>query len=165
MVAGVTGNIKNLTSGGGAVPEFMVFPALGPIDLDFTLLGFGNGSSNTNCASVTTVGASCSVVAGSPFVLTYLGVVAGLPTTTVSLAAFGTVADSAGSSNWSGGFSTQINQTPGSIQTSFLTNGFIESTHSAQFAITAIPEPMTVFLIGAGLILVALLRRPRHLRH
>lgn len=163
--AGVTGDIKNLTAGGGVVNQFMVFPApLGLTSLNFVLNGFGSGSANTNCASVTAVGDSCSVVAGSPFVLTYLGIIGGLPTTTISLAAFGTVSDASGTSGWSGGFSTQVNNTPGAIAQVFATNGSISSTESAQFALTAVPEPMTAFLIGAGLVLVAMIKRPRQAR-
>jgi hypothetical protein len=160
LTAGTTGDIKDLQANGpSTVDMFMVFPGL-----DFILNGFGAGSANTNCASANTVGASCSIVPGSPFVLTYLGLVQGVPTTTVSLSAFGDVVDANGSSGWSGGFSTQINSTPGAIQSNFGTTGSISSTHSAQFILTAVPEPMTVFLIGAGLILVALIRRPRHQR-
>ena len=165
LVAGTIGNIKDLVAGPPmSVDQFMVFPAMGPIDLDFVLNGFGAGSSNTNCAGATSVGSSCSVVAGSPFVLTYLGLIAGKPTTTISLSAFGDVIDTSGSSGWSGGFSTQINLTPGAIQSAFATAGSIQSTQSAQFILTAVPEPITVLLIGAGLVLLALVRRPRHLR-
>jgi hypothetical protein len=163
--AGVTGDIKNLVAGGGVVNQFMVFPApLGLTSLNFILNGFGAGSSNTNCAAVTAVGDSCSVIAGSPFVLTYLGLIGGLPTTTISLSAFGTVSDANGASGWTGGFSTQINNTPGAIAAIFAQNGSISSTESAQFALTAVPEPMTAFLIGAGLVLVAMIRRPRQAR-
>jgi hypothetical protein len=166
VTPGATGNIKNLSTGGGVVDQFMVFPAIGPIDLNFVLNGFGTGSANTNCAGANTVGSTCSIVAGSPFVLTYLGLINGTPTTTVSLAAFGEVIDAAGSSAWSGGFSTNINATPGAIQTTFNNQGFIESTFAGQFAITAaaVPEPMTILLIGAGLVLLALVRRPRQVR-
>lgn len=165
IAAAEVGNIKNLSAGGGAVNEFMTFPSLGPIDLNFVLTNFGAGSSNTNCASANTPGATCSVVAGSPFILTFLGNIGGIPNTTISLSAFGTVSDANGISNWSGGFSNNRNLTPGTIQALVLAQGFGESTYAGQFKIemAGVPEPMTALLIGAGLVLLALFR-PRYQR-
>ena len=147
--AGVAGNIKNQPS---APDHFMDFPAVSPV-LDFLLLGFGPGDANTVCTGLA-IGASCSVAAGSPFVLTNLGG----GQSSVELEAHGTVSDTAGSSNWVGAFTTQLNLTPDTIQSVILGGGSISSTYSAQVVATA-PEPLSMFLIGGGLIALGFVRR------
>ncbi|MDE3168100.1 MAG: PEP-CTERM sorting domain-containing protein, partial [Acidobacteriota bacterium] len=157
--AGVTGNIMDLTAGILPVDHFIDLPAppTSP-SLDFVLTGIGPGSSNTNCAAATAPGSTCSVFAGSPFILTFDGV----GTTTVGLSTRGTVTDSIGTTNWLGGFSTQFNLTPAQIQGLFATAGQISSTYSAQFTLTAVPEPVTTGLIGSGLIALAFIRRRKN---
>lgn len=161
---GVTGDIKNLTIGGGVVPDFMTFPAISPA-LRFDLTGFSipNPTLGTNCAGATVSGQSCVVVPGSPFLLTYLGVVNGKPTTVIGLGAGGSVTDGSSTAQWGGGFSTQINDTPAGIQATFFSTGSIASTHSGQFTITptAVPEPATVFLLGSGLLGIGVMLRRR----
>ncbi|MBS1858017.1 MAG: hypothetical protein JST11_21790 [Acidobacteria bacterium] len=158
LLNNVTGNIMDLTAGGGTVDHFIDLPAppASPA-LDFALSGFAPGSSNTNCASATGAGSTCSVIAGSPFVLTFDGV----GTTTVSLSAFGNVSDANGSTAWHGGFSTQFNMTPLQIQESFARQGSLQSTYSGQFTLTTVPEPISAGLIGTGLVALALIKRPR----
>ena len=128
---GATGNIKNLTAGGGVVDQFMTFQGT---SLDFVLTTLGPGSANTNCAALS-LGESCSIIAGSPLMLTDLG-----SSTIVSLSATGTVAD-VSSSNWFGAFSTQVNMTAAQIQSTILSGGSITSTQSGQFAVQAVPNP------------------------
>ena len=67
-VAGTTGTVLDL-SGGTVLPvaNFMTFTTVPGLAFD---LGFlGPGSANTNCAGLA-IGGSCSVFAGSPFILT-----------------------------------------------------------------------------------------------
>ena len=148
---GVAGNIKNLPSGSD---QFMTFSGT---TLDFVLTGLGPGSANTVCAGLS-IGQSCSVAVGSPFILTSLGT-----STVVSLSAFGTVEDGGVTGSWSGAFSTQLHLTPAAIQTTILTGGSVKSTYSGQFDVTSpssVPEPSTISMLAAGAgLFIALKRR------
>ena len=157
LAPGTLGNIKNLTAGGGAVDIFMSFTGT---PLDFVLNGLGPGSGNFTCTGLS-VGSSCSVGAGSPFILTN----AGSGNTTITLGAFGTVTDGVGpgtgTSNWGGSFSTQINQTPDVIQTEIFGGATVTSTHSGQFQLSSVPEPATMSMMGIGLLGLGLIARRR----
>jgi len=151
MGAGVVGNILNLTAGGGSVNNFMTFAVPTAYTLDFVLTGLGPGVGNANCAALNTVGQTCSVVAGSPFILTYLS----SGTTGISLSAFGTIADGGVTSSWVGSFTTQLNLSVAVIQATELGGGSIASAQSGNFAVSSVPEPGTVsmfLLSGAALI-------------
>jgi hypothetical protein len=145
LSSGDTGNIMNLTAGGGAVDQFMTFQGT---TLDFVLTVLGPGSVNTNCTGLA-LGASCSAFVGSPFILTNLGT-----STIVSLSAGGTVTDGA-ISDWFGAFSTQVNATPAQLQSVLLGGGSVTSTQSGQFTVEGgiepVPEPGSALLLIIGL--------------
>lgn len=141
-------------------------------NLTYTLLGVSPGSSNTNCAGLGS-GQSCSILEGgtpSPVVLTANG--AGGSTVSISL--LGTASDGVGSSSsWTGLFSATIpNMTPLQIEQFFCgadafcsaseiansPNLEVRSTSGSFFA-TAVPEPNTTAMLGAGLILLSLTLR------
>ncbi len=157
--AGVQGNIKNLTaSGPSTTDQFMTFQGT---TLDFVLTSLGPGSSNTNCSGLAQ-GASCSVFAGSPFLLTNLG----NGSTGVSLTASGSVTDTGVTTFWTGAFTTQLNLDAATIQADILGGQSISSTHSAQFTIASVPEPTTLsmLLLGGVALMgskVRKLRRPK----
>jgi hypothetical protein len=140
-------------------------------NLQFFLLGVDPGSTNTNCVGLVT-GESCSILVNgtpSPVILTRSGT-----NTNVAISLFGIVTDGTGSSLWTGGFSATIpNRTPLQILQYFCGADNtcspaevagsptleVRST-SGSFFSTAIPEPNTTALLGAGLILLSLgLRR------
>jgi len=141
--AGVAGNIKDLVVGGPSpTDQFMTFTGS---SLDFVLTGLGPGSSNTTCSGLA-VGASCSVFAGSPFLLTNLGG----GNTAVGLSANGTITDGGVTSFWKGAFTTQLNLDASTIQSDILAGQSITSTHSGQFVVSAVPEPTTLSMLLCG---------------
>ena len=149
------GTINDLPSGlpGSGTIGFMSFTA-GGLNLKFDLSpvnGFGTGIP-TPCTSGMASGDSCSVP-GSPFILTSSG-----SGTSVTLPAFGTIFDFGDSKTswWSGSFTTQINTlTPFQIQGIIQGNGSVSSSFSGEFDVTDVPEPASMALIGAGLLLLA----------
>lgn len=167
LPVGSSGNLVDLTTASTfPVDGFMTFTAAA--DLALNLLGIGPGSANTTCAGLA-VGQSCSVFAGSPFVLTQEST-----GTEIDLAAFGTATDNTSDvSSWFGQFSTTITAmhgvsgviTPADIQNFFATNptGEITSPYSGTFiaTFTPIPEPSSLLMsvIGGSLILFAMSRR------
>jgi hypothetical protein len=100
-------------------------------------------------------GDSCSAFAGSPFLLTKNN-----GGTSVSLSASGNIADTVGPlSFWSGAFTTQIDgSTPLDLQDTINTGGTIQSSFSGEFNV-GVPEPVSAFLIGGGLIALAAIKR------
>lgn len=143
LLPGATGNIQNLTAGGGVVDSFMTFQGT---TLDFVLTGLGPGSADTNCA-LSAINPVCSVAPGSPFILTFISA----NVTEIGLGANGTVTDGGVTSTWFGSFTTQLNLSGTSIQNTELNGGSISSTQSAQFTVSTVPEPGTVsmFLLGS----------------
>ncbi|HKT36048.1 MAG TPA: PEP-CTERM sorting domain-containing protein [Nitrospira sp.] len=154
---GVAGNLSNLSLS-SALPlnNFMTFSGS---TLDFMLTGGGPGAGSILCGGLL-VGQSCSIAAGSPFILTSLG-----SNTLFSFNVFGTVADATGTSTWSGAFTSQFNMTAAAIQTLLLAGGSITSTYSGQFTLTpltSVPEPATLAFLGFGMAGLAGLRRLRN---
>jgi PEP-CTERM motif-containing protein len=149
----------------------------------------GPGSPNTNCATANSNGASCSVFAGSPEVLTYVN-----GHTSVSLGVVGKASDTgvaglAAGTNYTGGFSQTFtgllpngtNPTPQNIQLYFCPSGglctaadfasgrSITSSQSGSFtasSIPAVPEPATLSmsLLGGLFVAAGMIRRKRQRR-
>lgn len=129
---------------------FLTFPG---VTFDAGLIG--PGVANTTCWGSLSVGPGCSVVAGSPFILT-----PGTSGTVITLGVSG-LANDASSTNspWTGIFSTQVDQmTPAAIQAQFLANESFTATYSFDGNV-GIPEPVSLALIGGGLVALAGLKR------
>ena len=157
-------NDLNLAFPGAATAGFMSFvDTVAGVNLLFNLApvgGFGPGSL-VNCNVNPGVNNSCSVP-GSPFILTETVSNSGVIGTSVTLDAHGTILDigDGTTSFWSGSFTTQINtMAPAAIQTQIVGGGAIVSSFSGEFDVTNVPEPVSMSLIGGGLIALAAIRR------
>jgi hypothetical protein len=157
------GLINDLPASGGNVPPsggifgFMRFTSPG-ISMYFDLAGvggFGPGS-GVSCSTNPGLNNSCSIP-GSAFLLTQTST-----GTSVTLLAQGTIFDTGDSTTgpWSGAFTTQINgQSPLDIYNTITTpGGSIQSTFSGEFDV-GVPEPVSMALIGGGLIALAAIKR------
>ena len=156
------GTINDLDST-TAPAGFAGFMTFGAIKLDLVTLGPGT---LPNCGSNPGLNKSCSILLPgsviSPFIL-----MQDTNGTAVTLFASGTTLDTTDHilSYWSGSFTTQLNSvtgtdySPAGISTTILGGGSITSTYSGTFNITAVPEPVSMALIGGGLIALAALKR------
>ena len=156
LVSAVSGTIKDLTT--TSLLDFMTFD--GNPNLHFDLTSVGPGSGNANCVGLILF-QSCSPSGSNPLILTLTAT-----GTSISLTASGVARDlSAGSSTWTGVFTTQIvGQTPRQIQLTLLGGGTISSTYSGNFTVAAasqVPEPTTILLLGTGLAGIAAKVRKR----
>ena len=146
--------------------------------LNFAGIGGGSGSISFTlnplvarglpaCTSGMAVNTNCSVSAASPFLLTKTSET----TSSVSLSLTGTVSDgTTPSSTWNGSFTTQFGLAPVDIQNFILglpdtntnlgcVSGACTNTYSGSLRAGVVPEPGSMFLIGAGLVGLASLRR------
>lgn len=160
---GTQGVLKNLPPA-PPVSAFITFVGLGANSPVFNLASMGSGSANFTCTGLT-VGESCSVFKGSPFVLTDTAT-----GTTVGLAATGTVTDgTVPISDWIGQFSEPISGlSPEEIKTIILAGGSVTKPYSGEFSATFeivahTPEPGTMSLLtfAGGCLLFALFGRKR----
>jgi hypothetical protein len=133
----------------------------------------GPGSANTNCATASSNGLSCSVFAGSPVILTYAN-----GDTFIAFSVHGQVSDTgvaglATGSSYTGGFSQFFTSllpngaapTPLNIQLYFCPSGTctpadfasgrsITSSQSGTFTAASVPEPQTTALVLGGLLVL-----------
>jgi len=58
-------------------------------------------------------------------------------------------------------FTSQFNTPYQSVLGTLAADGSVTNTFSASFTATAIPEPVTLTLVGSGLLAIGLLRRKR----
>lgn len=146
------GTVNDLSPGVGNV-GFLTFPGV-----TFDALLIGPGVANTACSNTFNPAApACSVSSTSPFILA-----PGSTGTSITLAVSG-IANDATSHNspWSGAFTTQIaGLTPFQIQNTILTTGSFTTTYSFDGNV-GVPEPVSMALIGGGLLVLAGLKKRR----
>jgi len=168
-LAGTTGTIANLTNnltntGPQPVgvsftdPNWMVFSSASPL-IAFDLTFIAPGIDGTGGCGSSAVGAVCTPFSFSPFNLQN--------TSTGTSVAFSVAGNARNSltgelSPFTGNFTTQITgQTIPQILATINTGGTVTNSYSANFIVTAVPEPGTILLLGAGLIGLGLLQRRR----
>jgi hypothetical protein len=172
-VAGVTAGQPVDINGGGTIAESstlsvpVTFPDTPTVTA--TITSFGPGSSNTDCAGLTT-GESCSPAlptGTSPIILTYTGGpgAEGSPTgsegTDAVLPTSGTLTDAGVTGTLNGSFSATIpDETPEQLVAMFATTGAsFSTTYSGSFTVTstsAVPEPREISLLLAASLLMGL---------
>ena len=161
LVGGVTGTDNDLVFGGPPSQNLNFLSFTGNTNLHFNLTGVGPGVVNTICAASNNPNLpACSTVAGSPFILA-----PNANGTSVTFTVNGIATDSGpNTSTWTGAYTTQINgQTPAQIQSIINGGGSEFSTYSfdGDVNVQVVPEPLTMGLIGGGLIGLAIFGRRR----
>jgi hypothetical protein len=151
--------------------QFLTFQA--HPNLVFSETGVGPGSSNTNCATASSNGLSCSIFMGSPIVLTYLNGHTSASVGVVGKASDTGVSGLAGGSNYTGGFSQTFTDllpngavpTPQNIQlyfcpgvvctaADFASTKSVTTSQSGSITASSIPEPSSVFLGSLGIVML-----------
>lgn len=161
------GTINDITPPSTGFTGFMTFGGIGGIALDLVAVGPGT---LPDCSSNPGLNNSCSILLPGPLLSPFV-LMQSDTGSFVTLSAHGTTLDTSDgiTSYWNGAFTTPLNSgtvggvyfdySPAGISTRILGGGSITSTYSGTFNITAVPEPVSLALIGGGLIALAAMKR------
>nr|AEQ20568.1 hypothetical protein [uncultured bacterium CSLD10] len=151
-----------------SLPNFITFALNSNEAIDLSFIPLGTDTPSADCAGLAHCTPEISLLANAttnPLGLSSFNLDQISTGTSATFGVLGTIRDSSGSSApISGTYTAQFDgQSPQDVLNLFRTAGAsgLNSTYSAQFSFTVVPEPMAFSLVGIGLVGLGLLRRRR----
>jgi len=152
------GTMTTLTSvlnpvGVTTAPQLFVTFAGPPNDISFYITQLYPGVGDPACASITCTPAGSAV--------TFLNGIGGNSSATITMAGLARHASDplSAATPLQMVFTAQFNSPYSKVLADFASAGMLTSTYSANFSASAVPEPMTLSLVGLGLVALCAFRR------
>ena len=148
-----------------SLPDFMTFALNSNEVMDLSFIPLGIKTPSASCAGLSdcTPEIAALVTAANPMGLSSFDLDQNATGTAATFGILGTIRDSSGSSApLSGTYTAQFNgQTPSGVLGLFAAAGAngLNSTYSAQLSFNVVPEPMSLSLVGIGLVALGIVRR------